>query len=373
MNVESKHREVSRQLLAEIAAGKYGATGRLPGEEQLVKKLGVSRTTIGRALRDLQAEGVIERRAGSGTYVRQTNQNPTGTRQLGLLIPDLATIEIFTVICGELASVARAHEFTLLWGDSAQQYYGKDVSPEQAVELSEQFIQRRVSGVFFAPFDTTPGERGINQGIAQRFSNAGIPVVLLDRDATLFPQRSEFDLVTSDNSAGGRLLAEHLLKLGCRRLAFVARPNFPSTVELRISGVRDTLLRHRLELPPDWIHVGDPEDTRFVRSLAAGRQWDAVVCANDQTAAQLMRALEKNNVAVPRDLRVVGFDDVKYATLLSVPLTTVHQSARDLAVTAFRAMLDRIAEPTLPARAILLSPRLVVRESCGAYLPHGTK
>src|SRR5207249_8103781 len=67
---------------------------------------------------------------------------------------------------------------------------------------------------------------------------------------------------------------------------------------------------------------------------------------------------------------VVGFDDVKYATLLSVPLTTIHQSARDIAVTAYRAMLDRIAEPTLPARMILLSPRLVVRESCGAYLPH---
>ena len=370
MKVECKHREVSRQLLSEIAAGKYGVSGRLPGEDQLVKKFGVSRTTIGRALRDLQTEGIIERRAGSGTYVRQQNSNPSGVRHLGLLIPDLGTIEIFTLICGELASVARVHEYTLLWGDSAQQYHGRDVSPEQAVELSEQFIERRVSGVFFAPFEATAGNKGINHSIARRFSNAGIPVVLLDRDSTPFPQRSEFDLVTSDNSAGGRLLAEHLLKLGCQRLAFVARPNFPSTVEERISGVRDTLLRNQMELPPDWIQIGDPEDVKFVRSLAAGRRWDADVCANDLTSAHLMRALQKNHVRVPRDLRVVGFDDVKYATLLSVPLTTIHQSARDIAVTAHRAMLDRIAEPTLPARMILLSPRLVVRESCGAYLPH---
>jgi len=126
-------------------------------------------------------------------------------------------------------------------------------------------------------------------------------------------------------------------------------------------------------LPPDWIRIGDPEDLKFVRSLTAGRRWDAVVCANDQTAAQFMRGLERNNVRVPRDLRVVGFDDVKYATLLSVPLTTIHQSARDIAVTAYRAMLDRIAEPTLPARSLLLTPRLVVRESCGAYLPHKSK
>src|SRR6266516_4243772 len=122
MKVESKHREVSRQLLSEIAAGKYGASGRLPGEEQLVKRFGVSRTTIGRALRDLQIEGLIERKAGSGTYVRQPNPNPVGARQLGLLIPDLAAIEIFTLICGELANVARAHDYTFLWGASAQQY-----------------------------------------------------------------------------------------------------------------------------------------------------------------------------------------------------------------------------------------------------------
>ena len=105
-----------------------------------------------------------------------------------------------------------------------------------------------------------------------------------------------------------------------------------------------------------------------MRSLTAGRRWDALVCANDLTAVQLMRSLTKEAVRVPQDVRVVGFDDVKYATLLSVPLTTIHQSARDLAVTAHRAMLDRLAEPALPVRTILLSPRLVVRESCGAYL-----
>jgi len=64
---------------------------------------------------------------------------------------------------------------------------------------------------------------------------------------------------------------------------------------------------------------------------------------------------------------------VKQATLSRVPLTTIHESARDIAVTGCRALLDRIAEPTLPARTILLSPRLVVRESCGACLSHKTK
>ena len=82
-----------------------------------------------------------------------------------------------------------------------------------------------------------------------------------------------------------------------------------------------------------------------------------------------MRSLESQGTRVPRDVRVVGFDDVKYATLVSPPLTTIHQPCRDIAVIAFRTMLDRLADPTLPTRRISLPPRLVVRESCGAYLP----
>jgi LacI family transcriptional regulator len=72
---------------------------------------------------------------------------------------------------------------------------------------------------------------------------------------------------------------------------------------------------------------------------------------------------------VPHDVRVVGFDDVKYATLVSVPLTTIHQPCRDIAIIAFQTMMRRLAEPLLPVQSITLTPRLVVRESCGAYLP----
>ena len=81
-----------------------------------------------------------------------------------------------------------------------------------------------------------------------------------------------------------------------------------------------------------------------------------------------MRSLESLGIRVPHDVRVVGFDDVKYATLLSVALTTIHQPCRDIAGIAFRTMLQRIAEPALPACSLALTPALVVRESCGAYL-----
>lgn len=370
MTGKPKHQQLSQQLRQEIAAGRYAAGARLPSEPQLVKKFGVSRPTVARALLDLQNEGLIERRVGSGTYLKGTAAQAAATsRQLGLLIPGLDKTEIFQLICGELASFARVHEFGLLWGGSAHPRQDAELGLENAKELCEQFIERKVSGVFFAPYELKAESAQANRQLAVTLREAGVPVVLLDRDFMPFPTRSDFDLVGLDNVAGGYLLAEHLIKLGCRRIRFVTRPRSASTVDARIAGVREALVRHKLDCDPGWLHVGDPAEARFVRSISAGRAADAFICANDDTAATLLRSLETANVDVPRDVRVVGFDDVKYATLVSPPLTTIHQPCREIAAVAFRAMLERIAEPSLPARSFLLTPRLVVRESCGAYLP----
>jgi DNA-binding LacI/PurR family transcriptional regulator len=366
-----KHREISRQLRADIAAGRYGADNRLPSEPQLARKFGVSRPTVARALLDLQTEGLIERRAGSGTYVRSSAPGAAAasTRQLGLLIPGLGSTEIFELICGELASLARAEDYSLLWGGSTRPGQDTDASLEHAEDLCRHFIEHKISGVFFAPYELVPEKESANRRLAEKLRQAGVPVVLLDRDLQSFPNRSDFDLVGIDNVAGGYLLAEHLIKLGCRHICFVARPLSAPTVEARIAGVREAFVRHRLEIDPRWLRVGDPAEARFVRSLTAARQADAFICANDHTAALLLRSLETAGVKVPRDVRVVGFDDARYATLVSPPLTTIHQPCRDLAIIALRMMLERIAEPTLPARSVALTPRLVLRESCGAYLP----
>jgi DNA-binding LacI/PurR family transcriptional regulator len=365
---EHKHLEISRYLLSEIAAGKYGETNRLPSEAQLVKRFKVSRPTVARALRDLTAEGIIERRAGSGSYLRNKANAISATRQIGLLIPGLGTTEIFEIICGELANLGRGSEYTFLWGGSSHPRLDQDGSREHAREICEQFIERRVTGVFFAPFEHTAVKDEINRNICDRFSEACIPMVLLDRDLSPFPQRSHFDLIGLDNVAAGYMLAEHLIKLGCRRLCCLTRPLAAPTVERRYSGVREALARYKLDVFSDWLQIGNPLDEKFIRTLMAGNKWDAVICANDLTAAQLIRTLETCRFRVPKDIRVAGFDDAKYATLVSVPITTIQQPCKDIATLAFHTILSRIADPTLPARHIMLPPRLVVRESCGAYL-----
>jgi LacI family transcriptional regulator len=373
MSIKSKHSEISRYLETEIASGKYSDGSRLPSEIQLVKQFNVSRPTVARALRDLETKNMVERRAGSGTYVRSNNERNPTSRILGLLLPGLSTTEIFQIICGEIASLARVNEYGLLWGGSTNPRVDTDASLKHAEEICKQFIERKISGVFFAPAELLPGQGKANTQLAESLREAGIPVVLLDRDLLDYPGRSDFDLVGIDNMASGYMVAEHLIKLGCRKLYFVARPFSAATVDARIAGVREAIVRHHIEPAADWVRYGDPADLKFARSLVAGRQADAFICANDDTAAVLLRTLESQDVRAPRDVRVVGFDDVKYATLVSVPLTTIHQPCRDIAVMAFRTMLERLAEPTLPARSISLTPRLVVRESCGAYLPRPKK
>jgi DNA-binding LacI/PurR family transcriptional regulator len=371
MTTKSKHSEISRHLETEIASGKYGDGSRLPSEVQLVKQFNVSRPTVARALRDLEAKSLIERRAGSGTYVRNTSPaaGRLNSRTLGLLVPGLATTEIFQIICGEIASLARVQDYGLLWGGSTNPREDMDASLSHAAELCRQFIERKISGVFFAPAELEAGQEQANRHLAESLREAGIPVVLIDRDLLDFPGRSDFDLVGLDNMTSGYMVAEHLIKLGCKRFYFVARPLSAATVDARIAGVREALARHRIEPDSGWIRTGDPADMKFVRGLTAGKQADAFVCANDFTAATLLRSMQSIGIRAPKDFRVVGFDDVKYATLVSPSLTTVHQPCRDIAVIAFRTMLERLAEPSLPARSIYLTPHLVVRESCGAYLP----
>lgn len=369
--MESKHEQITRTLREELATGHYGVGGRIPSETQLVRRFSVSRPTVGRALRTLVEEGLIERRPGSGTFAvgRSDNGTPQGAkgRLLALLMPDFGNTEIFQLISGEIASLARVNNYHLLWSGSSQPTRVKDVSRQHAESLCEQFIDKGVAGVFLTPYELIPEKEELNRWMAVTLREAGIPVVLIDRDISPFPLRSDFDVVGVDNLAGGYMLAEHFIKLGCRRVAFVMREKSAPTASARAAGFREAF--EKLKSPGNIrVHEGDPSDLKFVKGLLKPPRPHAIACTNDHTAARLMQTLDRLNVKVPNDIRVTGFDDVVFATLVSPPLTTVQQPCRKIGQLAFRAMLSRLENPTLPVSQINVAPRLVVRDTCGAYL-----
>ncbi len=375
MSQEPKHHQIYRALTADIGSGKYRDAGKLPSEAQLVQRFKVSRPTVIQALRRLQADGLVTRRVGAGTFLNQTPsqipaQIPSAqSLELGLLIPGVRRAgEIFEVIAGELARLARSAGYMFWWTGGSTEDLEAAATLANAEKICDQFIQRRVAGVFFAPFEHMAKCDATNSRLVNRLREAGITVILLDRDMTTHPLRTDLDLVGIDNFMGGYILANHLIKLGCRRIGFITVPFSAPTVMSRAAGAREAILAAKIELPPNFVQVGNPEDPKFARQISAGRHLDAIICGNDYTAAVLIRSLHNVGVNVPRGLRVVGFDDVHYATLVSPPLTTVHQPCREIAVMAFKSMLSRISDPSLPVQTIRLTPHLVVRESCGAYL-----
>ncbi len=357
-----KHRQIFEYVHTAIHAGKYAAGHKLPSDGQLMRRFETSRPTVARAMRDLERAGFIERRAGSGSFVRTP---VTAARSLlGLLIPGLGETEIFEPICGELARSCHQHNFSLLWGNSPSP---SGDQAGQAELLCRQYIEQKVAGVFFAPLELTPEMHQTNRQIAEALERAGIAVVLLDRDVEIFPRRSKFDVLGIDNFRAGYLQAEHMLGLGCRRIAYLARPMSASTVDIRIAGYQHALKTHGVTPEDNWIFRGEPTDLEFVRQIADLCS-DAILCANDITAANLMRSLIQLGVAVPQEVRVMGLDDVKYAQLFSVPLTTLAQPCRKMGIAAVATMIQRLENRSMPPRSIFLDVNLVVRDSCGASL-----
>ena len=114
-------------------------------------------------------------------------------------------------------------------------------------------------------------------------------------------------------------------------------------------------------------HIGIKEDdTPTWKGRAKFESLDAFVCVNDRIAGQLMHIFLARGLRIPRDIRLVGIDDVSYASLLPVPLTTVRQPTREIGEAALRIMLDRIRMPRMQRREVLLDGSLVIRKSCGA-------
>ena len=354
----SKYEQIRRSLIEAIAAGQYHAGQRLPSEVELVKTFGASRPTVNRALRELQLSGVIERRAGSGSYVR-ADAVARGS-VFGLLIPELGRTEIFEPMCRGMAEAQHGSHHALLWGSSLGDAPNIE---EQVSQACRQLVAKKVSGVFFAPLELTNEKDSINRRIADVFDRAGIPLVLLDRDLVSYPDRSQYDLVGIDNRRAGYTITAHLLTCGCRRLVFLGRPCSAPTVEARIGGYKEALADAGVEAH---VHRIEPEDPTDVRRIIESVHPDGFVCANDFTAAHLLKTLNGLGVSVPDQVRMAGIDDVKYASLLSVPLTTIHQPCADMGAVAISTMLERLRTPNLPPRDILLNFHLVVRESCGS-------
>lgn len=235
-------------------------------------------------------------------------------------------------------------------------------SPARQERFIARMREHRVDGLLLSPAEGTDPE------LIERLHRLGMPVVQVLRRLG----KVDVDHVGADFRLGMTLAAEHLIRLGHRRIAFVGAGRRASPAQDRTLAYRETLARHGLAEGP----IIECLPTREEGERAVGRVFQgspqdptAVLCYNDICAFGVMLGLADRGLTPGRDVAVVGFDNIAEAALYRPALTTIAIGARRIGEEAASLLLRRIKNPDDPPETIVLPPQLIVRSSCGAPPP----
>lgn len=229
--------------------------------------------------------------------------------------------------------------------------------PEKEDAYVEALLRQNVDGCLVVPTHASPSA-------VDRLRERGVPLVLLDRDVPGLA----VDRVHSDNHAGANALARHLLELGHRHVAMIVRSETSVPILERERGARAALadLGIRLDVR------GTSELDQFeaghhaaLELLAAPVRPTALMALTDALAIGALRAAHELGLRVPRDISVVGFDDIPLAAHVVPALTTVAQDVAAMAEEAVDLLLARIDDPNLAPTTRVVATRLVLRRSAG--------
>jgi LacI family transcriptional regulator len=237
-----------------------------------------------------------------------------------------------------------------------------DTGPEADRDVAElgyvhRLLDQRVDGLIFWPSDET-----VSDVYLQEVWQRNVPLVAVDRH---LPQ-TRADFSGTDDEAGGRLAAEHLLALGHRRLAHLGGEPWVSTYADRRQGFEQAVTTRGERAQT--VGCTQCECLDAVRALLKSRaRPTAIFAASDLMAPGIYAAAEAEGLVVGRDLAVVGFADLAEARSLVPGLTTLRQNPYEIGRQAARLVMDRI-DGTAPAdrpQSVRLAPELIVRESSG--------
>ncbi|MEU9087213.1 LacI family DNA-binding transcriptional regulator [Streptomyces sp. NPDC048357] len=211
-----------------------------------------------------------------------------------------------------------------------------------------------------------------------RMAAGGAPVVLCGRPPLPVPTGLPVTTVMFDDHGGAFRLAEHLLTLGHRRIAYVAGPQGLSTTRERLAGHRAALLRHDPDLPEACaaltVHAAFERSAGYDATrelLRRGAPFTAVAAANDTIAMGVAAALREQGVRIPEDVSVAGFDDLPFCADTAPALTTVRVPLREAGVLAAQLVTGRRPQP--PGGITTLPTELMVRASTAPPPTEGSR
>lgn len=336
-------------------------SGRITARD-VAEQAGVSASTVSRVLSgvptDMISEAtrqrVIEAAAQLGYSPDPIARALRGKKSylLGLIVREIDD-PFFARFTAELSRQARALGYHIVLG-----YAQSD--PQEALQMSNVLDTRHTDGVFIL------GDLKNDEVALAQMVHGAHPVVALCRG----PSPASLFTFNTDNEAGARMLLDHLVGLGHRRIAFIDGGWLGDIRERR--EAYDAYMQEKgFERAPEWIQADTNSPAggyrAMTRLLALNRPPTAVFAADDLMAFGALKAVVDAGLRVPDDLSVVGFDDIELSEYFCPSLTTVRQPIEAMSQQALRLMLDLINEAdTRSTEAVVrIQPELVIRQSTG--------
>ncbi|GFM63950.1 LacI family transcriptional regulator [Pseudomonas cichorii] len=270
------------------------------------------------------------------------------TSTIGLLIPN-GINPYFAELARGIEDHCERNGFCVILCNS-------DDNPEKQRNYLRVLLEKRVDGLIVS---SVGGDVSIAGGLAE----VRTPMVIVDREL----EGIEADMVRIDHEHGAYLATRHLIDLGHRDIACIGGPDNTVVADMRFVGYRRAMQEAGIEVLPEWTIHSDftsPAGHEAAVGLLAGNRPTAIFAGNDVIAIGVLRAAAERNIPVPRELSVIGFDDIQMSRYVYPALTTVGQSIMQLGETAAEMLLSRIVGTSteLPGRR-LVTPSVVVRES----------
>lgn len=337
-------------------AGKRGKQSKRVRLEDIAEKVGVSLSTVSRALsgeKGVRAD-IRDRVIEAAKVANYTVPTPVAGKKVIVAASSAAMIDYvrnqFTLYVLEgLRDRAQVLGLEIITRAVAGQ-------AEENAMLEEALADPDVAGLLFLTVD--------DEAILAAMRDFGKPVVMINGDDPLMRLSS----VTPCNRSAARVAAEHLIKLGHERILFLMRPG-RHTIERRREGWRDALLHNGLPCPDDLVvPVEDWLPELATQAIAKrlnerGLDFTAVLAAGDSLAVGAMMGVQQAGYAVPDDVSVMGMDDLPQAAFLNPPLTTMHIPMRELGYVALDLLRDSLTNVPMPPRRVELACHLVSRAS----------
>ena len=326
--------------------------------KDIARLAGVSHSTVSRALRcspliPPETAERIRKIASENGYTASAIGRSLVTRRseaIGVVVTSIADPFHGEVVTG-IEEVANQHGYSVILANS-------QADPKREMTVARSFQERRVDGILVA-------SSRLGAHYLPLLSELKAPIVLINNQHPSGFVHS----VTIDNVDGAYQATRYLIELGHTRIAYLGDKFGVHSDAERFLGFRRAMRKARLRLEKQYVTRGDgkPEGGRQKARdlLALSARPTAIFCYNDMTALGVLDQAAKSGLSVPRDLSVVGFDDLFFAELLQPPLTTVRQPMRELGRRAAELLLA-LLRGDVPERTIVIRGELIARGSTGA-------